>query len=183
MFLVFEHLKFLLECPDPWGHFPGADAFEDFLDGLGCLLAVFELLLDFVLLVAILGFLFGFFCFVFFEDLLVLLMQLGFGWLECVVGEELFKFGFIKSRVKLSKFLEAFVLPGIDFVFSLLDTALDARKSCTDCGDFGDFLEVVGVLVDCGVGTVHEGGDLDELLDPLVDGTEYRGVVDCVLQA
>ena len=149
----------------------------------GCLIDVFELLLDFVLLVAILGFLFGFFCFVFFEDLLVLLMQLGFGWVECVVGEELFKCGFRKSRVKLSKFLEALVLPGIDFVFSLLDTALDARKSCTDCGDFGDFLEVVGVLVDCGVGTVHEGGDLDELIDPLVDGTEYRGVVDCVLQA
>ena len=183
MFLVFEHLEFLLECPDTWGHFPGADAFEDFLDGLRCLIAVFELLLDFVLLVAILGFLFGFFCFVFFEDLLVVLMQLGFGWVECVVGEELFKCGFSKSRVKLSKFLEAFVLPGIDFVFSLLDTALDARKSCTDCGDFGDFLEVVGVLVDCGVGTVHEGGDLDELLDPLVDGTEDRGVVVCVLRA
>ena len=96
MFLIFEHLKFLLECPDPWGHFPGANAFEDFLDGLRCLFAVFELILDFVLLVAILGFLFGFFCFVFFEDLLVLLMQLGFGWVECVVGEELFKCGFSK---------------------------------------------------------------------------------------
>ena len=61
MFLIFEHLKFLLECPDPWGHFPGANAFEDFLDGLRCLFAVFELILDFVLLVAILGFLFDFF--------------------------------------------------------------------------------------------------------------------------
>ena len=86
MFLVFELLKFLLECPDSWVLISGADAFEDFLDGLRCLIAVFELLLDFVLLVVILGFLFGFFCFVFFEDLVVVLMQLGFGLVECVVN-------------------------------------------------------------------------------------------------
>lgn len=170
-----------MEGPDPWGHFSGADAFEDFLDGLGCFLAVFELVLDFVLLVVILDFFLGFFCFVFFEDLFVVLAQLGFGWVECIVGKELFKCGFSRSRVKLSEFLEAFVLPDIDFVFSLLDTALDAREPCTDCGVFGDFLEVVGVLVHYGVGTVHEGGDLDELLDPLVDETEDRGVVVRVL--
>ena len=73
--LVFEHLEFLLEGSDSWSHFPGANAFEDFLDGLGVLLAVFKLVLDFVLLVVILGF----FCLVFFEDLLVVLAQIGFG--------------------------------------------------------------------------------------------------------
>ena len=69
------HLDFLLKGSDPWGHFPGANASEDFLDGLGCLLAVFKLVLDFVLLVVILGF----FCLVFFEDLIVVLAQIGFG--------------------------------------------------------------------------------------------------------
>ena len=135
------------------------------------------------MLVVILGFFLGFFCFVFFEDLFVVLAQLGFGWVECIVGKELFKCGFSRSRVKFSEFLEAFVLPDIDFVFSLLDTALDAREPCTDCGVFGDFLEVVCVLVHYCVSTDHEGGDLDELLDRLVDETEYLGVFVCALRA
>ena len=35
---------------------------------------------------------------------------------------------------------------------------------------------MVCVLVHYGVGTDHEGGDLDELLDRLVEETEDRGV-------
>ena len=115
-----------------------------------------------------------FFCLVFFEDLLLILEQLGFGWAECVDDEEFFKCSFSRRRVKISEFLDIIIISIIEFVFSLINTALDARNPCTDCGIFGDFLDSVGVLVHNGVDTVHEGGDLVELLDPLVDETEDR---------
>ena len=112
-----------------------------------------------------------FFCLVFFEDLLLVLKQLGFGLVECVVDEEFVKCCFGNSRLKLSEFLDIIVLSIIEFVFSHFILALDARFPCTDCGIFGDFLELFGVLVHNGIETVNEGGDLVKLHDPLVDET------------
>jgi len=61
------------------------------------------------------------------------------------------------------------VFPLGDVGLGLLDFAVDACEPSPDGGVFGDFLELVGVFVHDGVGAVHEGRDLDELLDPLVD--------------
>ena len=74
--------------------------------------------------------------------------------------------------VELLELGEVLVFPLGDVGFGLLDLALDAGEPGADCGVLGDFLELVGVFVHYGVGAVHEGGDLDELLDPLVDEAE-----------
>lgn len=131
---------------------------------------------DFVLFVVFLAFFVGFLCFVFLEDLLVVLAQLGFSRVELLVAKELVECEASGRGVELGELVEVLVLPERDFVFGLLDAAVDAREPSADGGVFGDFLEVVGVLVHDGVSAVHEGGDLDELLDPLVDEAEDRVV-------
>lgn len=71
---------------------------------------------------------------------------------------------------------EVLVFPLGDIGLGLFDLAVDACEPGPDGGILGDFLEVVGVLVQDGVRAVHEGRNLDELLDPFVDESE-DGVV------
>jgi len=176
LLLVLEHGEFFHEGLDFGSLLARAHVFEDVADRLGRFFAFVVDVVDFVLFVVFFGLFFGFFGLFLLEYFLVVLAQLVLMRVETFVAQEGLEGLLCGVRVELLELGKLLVFPLGDVGLGLLDFAVDACEPSPDGGVFGDFLELVGVFVHDGVGAVHEGRDLDELLDPLVDEPE-DGVV------